>query len=56
LSFAVDCKSGQQIPKRSITRSITGDVVTPDRQKGHANSEISAARDERRDWIAMDCC
>jgi hypothetical protein len=31
LRFAVDRKPGQQIPKRSITR----DVVEPDRQKGH---------------------
>jgi hypothetical protein len=37
--FAVDCTPGQQIPKRSITK----DVVAPDRQKGHAYFEISAA-------------
>jgi hypothetical protein len=41
------CKLGQQIPKQCITRSITRDVVAPDRQTGHADSEISAARDER---------
>jgi hypothetical protein len=41
--FAGDCKPGQQIPKRSITRSITKDVAAPDRQKGHADFEISAA-------------
>jgi hypothetical protein len=43
IRFAVDCKPGQQIPKQSITRSITKDVVAPDRQKGHADFEISAA-------------
>jgi hypothetical protein len=32
--FAVDCKPGHPIPKRSITRSITRDAVAPDRQKG----------------------
>ncbi len=28
---ASSCKLGQQIPKRSITKSITRDVVAPDR-------------------------
>jgi hypothetical protein len=35
LRFAIDRKPEQQIPKRSITTSITKDVVAPDRQKAH---------------------
>jgi hypothetical protein len=43
--FAIDCKPGQQIPKRSITKSITRDVMAASGKKGRADSEISAARD-----------